>query len=315
MKKCHEIEDLIKKMVSGDMDPGDLEKLKQHTSICSDCADLLKAHQMLTSSSFPLEKPDDSDFSMMRSSVSERIRNKRKDSAIDKLLENLNSIWAFLLRPEMAVAALTLIVGFFLGRFMPSNDESFTEGIIKQISVIANENKHLEDIQNSSYRYSNVSLKEIDSNNISLSFEVSRHVDLVGKKDDPVVKEVLAQTLLNPSAVGTRLKAISYSETILDQKLKEALIFSMHNAPIMAVRLKAMSSLVKYKNDLEVEEAFLKTLREEESVQMRLLAIDYFEKTNFNPDTLRTVLYDLDPAKNRSIMIKANKYIKKQKQQ
>ena len=95
----------------------------------------------------------------------------------------------------------------------------------------------------------------------------------------------------------------------------EALIFSMHNAPIMAVRLKAMSSLVKYKNDLEVEEAFLKTLREEESVQMRLLAIDYFEKTNFNPDTLRTVLYDLDPAKNRSIMIKANKYIKKQKQQ
>ena len=42
--------------------------------------------------------------------------------------------------------------------------------------------------------------------------------------------------------------------TIAKQKIKQALIYSMHNAPIVAVRLKSMEGLMKYKIDPELSE-------------------------------------------------------------
>jgi hypothetical protein len=134
---------------------------------------------------------------------------------------------------------------------------------------------------------------------------------MIGKKDDPLVREVIAQSLINPSNVGTELKAISYTEGMVDQKIKEALIFSMDKAPIMAVRLKAMASLSEYESDQEIQEAFIDVLRKEESVKMRLLAIDYLTANKLTPDTLQRVISESEAPQNPALMIKVNEYIEK----
>jgi hypothetical protein len=214
-------------------------------------------------------------------------------------------------RPELAFAAIALILGFFLGRALPPDENGITGGIIRQINNIAKNNINFMDTQNSAYQFSNVVMEEMDEQNIALSFDVSTHLDVVREKTDPLVKEILAQTLVNPEHVGTRLKAISYSESILDEKIKEALVFSMKNAPLLVVRLKAMSSLMKYENDPEIQDAFVNILLEEKSIKMNLMAIDYLTESNFNADTLKSVLSEIDPRKSTAVFIRAKNYFEK----
>ena len=81
----------------------------------------------------------------------------------------------------------------------------------------------------------------------------------------------------------------------------------MHNAPIAAVRLKSMESLMKYKMDAELQEAFIKILLEEDTIQMNLMAIDYLTKNNYNADSLRTIIDEVNPQKSTAIFIRAKK--------
>jgi hypothetical protein len=247
----------------------------------------------------------------MRTSVSRKIRQQKNSGLNAKLSESLNNIRIFLMKPEMAVAALTLIVGFLLGRALPPDAQGSSLNIIKQINLTASENKQLIDVKNSDFRYSNAIIKEIDAENVSLSFDVKTHVNIVRPKTHPVVREVIAQSLLNPSNTGSELKAISFTENIIDRKIKEALIFSLHNAPMQAVRMKAMSSLIKYKADNDVQDAFIRVLKEEESVQMRLTAIDYLQDTNISPDVLWSAVEHSDNKIYSAVLLKAKKYLEK----
>ena len=201
--------------------------------------------------------------------------------------------------------------GFLLGRALPPDAQGSSLNIIRHINKIASENKQLIDIKNSDFRYSNTIIKEVDAENVALSFDFTTHVKIVRHKTDPVVRDVIAQSLLNPSNTGSELKAISFTENIIDRKIKEALIFSVHNAPMQAVRMKAMSSLMKYKEDPEVKDAFIQVLKEEESVQMRLTAIDYLQGININPDILWSVVEHMDNKLYSAVLIKAKKYLEK----
>ena len=81
----------------------------------------------------------------------------------------------------------------------------------------------------------------------------------------------------------------------------------MHNAPLLAVRLKSMESLVKYKIDPELQEAFIKVLLQEDNMKMNLMAIDYLTKNNFNPDSLKSIIEESAPQKSAAILIRAKK--------
>jgi hypothetical protein len=208
----------------------------------------------------------------------------------------------------MASAALTLIFGFFMGRALPPDSAQLTTNLMDQINILARENKKLEDIKKSPLVWSNVIIKELDNNSLSLSFDVTTHLEMVGKKNSPLVREVIAQTLLNPSNAGSELKAISYTTGVIDSKLKEALIFSMLNTPLLAVRLKAMNSLLGYPNDQEVTNSFFQVLKEEESVKMRLLAIDYLTQKKVPVDTLQKVLSESKVIQSPAVRIKMKTY-------
>ncbi len=308
MNHYRKIKKLIEKLQAGVLDPAGREQLNRYLEQQPDYKDLYLTHELLSKSLVPFPDADAEQFSRMRSEVL-RIIRQNEEKVPGRLQLFIEKIHDYGSRPEMAIAALTLIIGFFLGRALPPDANTFTSDIMEKITVLAEENKKLEDIKKSPYIYSNVSMDEIGTNNISLSFDVTTHLDMVGKKDDPIVREVLAQYLLNPTNVGSKLKTIAYTEGIFDRKIKEALILSMNHAPVFAVRLKAMDRLYEYKNDPQIQDAFLHVLREEESVKMRLLAIDYLTTSQFPADAVQKALSESEISKSPAVLIKAKKYI------
>jgi len=307
MKNCKEYIELFEKLISGNISNEDHSELQKHADSCTECAKLYSTNKMLSQIEKPIEQATENDFNNLRLKVTENIRKQHENSFSAKTKKMIDAIIIYLKKPEYALAAITLIVGFFLGRALPPDENGIASGFLKQISSIAEQNTYLSDTEKSSYRFSNVSLKEIDDNNISMSFDVSTSLDVVREKDDPLVKEVLTQTMMDPENVGSKLKAISYSKSIWDNKIKQALIYSMHNAPMTAVRLKSMEGLLKYKIDPELQEAFTKVLLDEKTIKMNLMAIDYFTKNNYNADSLRSIIEELNPQKSTAIFIRAKK--------
>ena len=309
MNHYREIKKLIEKLQAGVLDQAGREQLNRYLEQHPDYKDLYQIHELLRKSSVPFPDADTEQLSRMRAEVLRIIRQK-EEKVPGRWQLFIEKIRDYGTRPEMAIAALTLIIGFFLGRALPPDTN--TSDIMKKITVLAKENKKLEDIKKSPYLFSNVSMKEVGIDHISLSFDVTTHLDMVGKKDDPLVRDVLAQYLLNPTNVGSELKTIANTEGIVDRKIKEALIFSMNHAPVLAVRLKAMQRLYEYKNDPQTQEAFLKVLGEEESVKMRLLAIDYLTTSQFPAEAVQKALSESEIAKSPAVLIKAKKYTENQ---
>ena len=309
MKNCKEYIEIFEKLISGNICNEDHSELKKHVESCSECAKLYSTNEMLIQMEKPIDHATENDFKNLRLKVTENIRKQHENSFSAKTQKMIEAIIIYLKKPEYALAAITLIVGFFLGRALPPDENGIAGGFLKQISRIAEKNTYLSDTEKSSYRFSNVSLKEMDENKISMSFDVTTSLDVVRKKDDPLVKEVLTQTMMDLGNVGSNLKAISYTESIMDNKIKQALIYSMHNAPMTAVRLKSMEGLLKYKIDPELQEAFTKVLLDEKTIKMNLMAIDYFTKNNYNAESLRSIIEEIDPQKSTAIFIRAKKNI------
>ncbi len=309
MPEKNKTKKLIEKLISGGISEDEYQELKNLVKDFPEYQDIMDTHMILIKAESPFEEPVPEQFTSMRQAVLRSIRNLEMNTRSDRLSNFSDLIRNFVTRPEMAVAALTLILGFFLGRIAPVDQESISTGLMQQISFLAKENANFSDSKNSPYSYSNIEIKEVNSGEVALSFDVSTHLEMVRDKSDPLVREVIAQSLLNPTNLGTELKTISYTENMLDTKIKEALIFSMHKAPILAVRQNAMRNLTKYKQDDEIKNAFLNVLQDEESVRMRLMALDYFNEYKINPDELKPFIEMEELKKSPAVWIKAKKYI------
>jgi hypothetical protein len=300
MNQCTEYEPLVKKLLAGELALHEKEALLSHGRQCKDCRKLIALDASLAG--WELEMPGESDFNDLRLSVLRALPRAESPSR--------PGMWArFMSAPALGlgIAASLLVAGFAIGYYGQPAKESVTNVLLAQIRHEARENKQLADVEASPYTYSNISFKNTGENTVALSFDVTARVDLTAAKDDPLVKETLIQALLNQSPVGTRLKAISFAETLMGPELKEALLFSMLNDPSVAVRLKAQSILAPQKKDPEIQSAFLKVLRQEESVQMRLAALDYLVD-QIKPETLKGVLQELRSEEDAPVRARAALY-------
>jgi hypothetical protein len=300
MNQCTEYEPLVKKLLAGELALHEKEALLGHGRQCKDCRELITLNASLTGCA--LEVPGELDFNDLRLAVLRSLRRRESFAA--------PGIWARLMSAPalgLGIAASLLVAGFAIGYFWQAAKENVTSLLLAQIRREARENKQLADVEASPYTYSNISFKNMGESAVALSFDVTTRLDLTAAKDDPLVKETLIQALLNQSPVGTRLKAISFAENLMGPELKEALLFSMLNDPSVAVRLKAQSILALQKKDPEIQSAFLKVLRQEESVQMRLAALDCLID-QLKPETLKGVIQELRSEADAPIRARAAAY-------
>ena len=311
MKACRRNKRLFIEYISEGISPEREKKFLEHLEECKDCRDAIIIHKKLSDPHVDIPVPDPTVFNKMRSKVIKSIESE-EIGIFESWYSNISEKFInFSYNPIAATVILCLVftIGFLTSWIFINGKEFSKAELVENIKHSALSNSGLREVEDSPYTFSNVRFREVDDKNIALSFNVSTHMDIIRKKDDPVVKEVLAQTLLNSEPLGTRLKSVSISKDIIDPKIKEALIFTLHNDNNLAVRMRAMSALMKYSEDNKIQEAFLQLLKEEESVNMRLLAIEYLAKENIDKQILQNATINLNRNRDTAIKNRINQYL------
>ena len=280
MKSCKEIKPLLEKYIAGEISEEEIFILNEHTAHCGTCRDMVELHNRFNSGELPFPEPDKKLLKLMRHSILNDL-NRKKTTYPERLSLLLKQ---FFTKPALAVSFALLM--FVSGIFIPRLWQNEEQVILGQIKQVAYTNKSFEDVENSPYIFQNVKFKALNNNRIALSFDLLTHIDIIRSKDDPIVKEALAQSLLTSKGIGGRLKAISFTDQVISPKIKEGLIHTMLNDENIAVRLKTIESLRPYKKDKDVQKALLDVLKKEKSVPMRLLAVELLTGVKNEPEAV-----------------------------
>ncbi len=140
----------------------------------------------------------------------------------------------------------------------------------------------------SPFRYSNLRLREAGAGALAVTVDVEAQLDLVRPKNDPLVSDILANSLVSDDSLGTRLKAVRLAGG--SPRLREALASAALGDPEPSVRLKALERLIEEDvTSTETQEVLLAVLSREESVAMRLLALDAIEDDYLGSDLLESL--------------------------
>jgi hypothetical protein len=303
---CRRHQNEIDRLFAGELPDEAHQPLLTHVEGCRDCA----GHYALVEeiAAAPVPDPGDAELSAMRGAVLRTIRSER--AAWWRSVPHAAAI------AMVAGAALLAALGWIAGRSSvsgsaPRSLEAASPDIIlaRQIQRVARGNAMLEDVENSPFRYTNVRMEEAPDGRVRLAFDVSRHLELTLPQSDPLVTEVLVQSVLEAGSVGAQLEAIGRAGNILDPRIRGALVKAMLHDPNLGVRLQAQSRLVEQPGDGEIEAALVSVLENEESVQMRLVAIDYLTRGQIDPNRLRAAVEAGEPEGRGAVRVKAEHYI------
>ena len=140
---------------------------------------------------------------------------------------------------------------------------------------------------------------------------LTTHVQLVESAQSDIAREVLVHALLDPSSIGSRLKAMTYAADAAEPKVVQALILALRHDDNLAVRLEALALLTDHLDAPEVESAVLATLRDDESVQMRLLALDSLAGHSVDRERIRQVIETVERPDDAALLVRLTEYDKR----
>ena len=137
----------------------------------------------------------------------------------------------------------------------------------------------------SPFRYSNLRVRELEDDRLAVSVDVAAELEVVRSRDDALVNDILASSLLSDASLGSRLKAVRHVGS--NPRVQRALMSAALNDPDVSVRLKALERLIEQGASLpETQEVLLSIVAEEESVAMRLMAVEALQDDYLRPDLM-----------------------------
>jgi hypothetical protein len=193
------------------------------------------------------------------------------------------------------------------GRMVParSGGSDSPSLLMSALHVEAAANRGLTDVEDSPFTYSNVSYRRLAGDRVALDFDVTTHLATVESTRSPLVREVLAQSLLNPSSIGERLKAMSFAAGAPSEpKLEQAVLFALRHDESVAVRLAALTVLVNRLDEEDVRSALIATLRDDPSVQIRLAALESLASHRVDHGQLREAIEVRPGPGNEPLMVR-----------
>ena len=298
-------QNLIIKFISNDISESEKKELFIQAESDKEIADMLHMHNQLLNKEVTFDLPDEALLKEMRLNTLNRINfidNQRKNwiSLVKDFILNITQKPVF----TMAFAVLIFLAGLYIGH--PSEEYQLE----KSIYATATQSHDLQSSINTPYIYKNATLKEKPDGQVKVSFDVVQHLEITRTKNDPLVQDVLAQSLINSNSVQQRLRSISNTNVSMHPKIKQALITTMLNDSHPIVRQKSLFSLMKYKNDQDIQDALIQLLKNEESVYMKLAAIDYLSNNDVDLTLLEESINTLDNVENSAVnqKIKQLKY-------
>lgn len=294
MSKCDNFKAIIRNYIAGEIAPSELDSLQKHCLSCADCRALLDLNIEISELGNSIPEPDEMDFQVIRNRVTSQISREQKQQRAGNRLWDLMAPFRFRPVAALSVMVILLITAVFLGRWSSGypiqNDQYNDNMLLNAISRQASTHQGLENYWDAPFSYSNISVRPIAGGRVDLSFDVSRTIRTVTASNSPLARDVLSQAILNLAPLGNRMKAMEVVSSSMDPKLYEIIIFAMHNDPEPAIRMEALSILTKEPCNNHLKEALMTTLRQDNSVQMRLMALRYLAANKVETTTLQRVI-------------------------
>jgi len=251
----------------------DQTELFAHLATCRECRDLMRFHEDLSGAGGEFGEVDSEALTGVRMRVLDEIRST--EVAMPAVAKPV-AFWS-VDRSRLLAAAAALFMaigGFAAGRIAAGVSPTGGDLLVATLEDGAQDHRRLRDVEDSPNIISNVAVRSVGEGRLAMSFDVARHLEIERPIDDPLVNEVLVHAILDQSSMGSRLKAVSMAASAENGKVEEALVFSMLDDPELPVRMRALEILADRPISEGVERGLMKVLRHDESMQMRLLAIE-----------------------------------------
>ncbi len=273
MDDCARLFNQISDLRLGTLDDEDRTELFAHLATCKDCRDLMRFHEDLTMAGDEFGEVNNEALAGVRVRVLDEIRST--EGAVAAVVKPA-AFWTVGRNQLLAAAAMVVLVigGFTIGRMTVGVSPTGGDLLVATLEDGAQDHLRLRDVEDSQNIISNVAVRSVGDGRVAMSFDVARHLEVERPLNDPLVNEVLVHAILDQSSVGSRLKAVSMASNAENGKVEEALVFSMLNDPDLPVRMRALEILAERPTGEGVERGLMQVLRHDESMQMRLLAIE-----------------------------------------
>jgi len=294
MHSCKQIHEIFERYLAGELLPSDKAILDQHLPSCVDCQSLMDIHEELMRIDDHVADPSPEALRAMRSRVLSQISNSNNGDRNSRLNRRFP---AFV--PALAAAAV-LVLGVFLGSWFsrPSSvDDQLLNAITRQASI----ERSLEDSWDAPLFFSNVVVRDWNDTRVSLGFDVCRNVDLTTGLNSPVASDILTHAILNSDSIGGRMRAMEIAALSTDERLTRALVVALQQAPDQTTRISALNALARKSDSEQIQLALLGALRDDDSVQVRLLALEHLVGQAQGLDTLETIIRHGSEATNPAV--------------
>jgi hypothetical protein len=274
MSPCDRFHAAIEQRLAGVTPPEESAALAEHCRTCRDCRLLLAADEELRAAGDAAE-PDLAGLAEVRRAVLRQARQAPTRAA--------RRAWpatGLAAAAALGSAAALVGVGFLAGRYTAVNPPSVASQdapVVRGLVRAAQASQAVRDPLDSPFTFTNVRLAPAPGRDrLHLSFDVAAHLEMDRPLRDPLVAEVVAQTLRTGTAkLGSRLEAVEIAGRLAYPAVRHTLIAALREDPSPAVRAEALSRLSRAVPDRQVRAAVLQALGRESSVEVRLLAIDY----------------------------------------
>lgn len=308
MNTCDRFQKLIEEHLADEISAADREALDAHAASCPECRELLVLHEKLVDLGDEIPMPSEAQFGEMRESVLAVSGARGRDTRASKprgFLVDLAHLWQSYPLPAGLATAAVLIFAVVLGRWSPRGQSLETQLVGDANHWVTTEGESLQDAWNSPYSFRNVAVRPASGDQLSLSFDASRHVEMQVAKNSPLAREVLLHAILEPSSMGSRLSAMNATTQIQDPRLEQALLLTMLNDPDPTARINALEVVAQYPYDDAIQQAYLQSLRQDPDVELRLKVLEQLARQGVATRTIRNAVAGNDPYGSMLLMRQA----------
>lgn len=303
MSHCRRYQEMIEDALAGELSGAELTEVDEHCAGCSECAELWALHRSLQELGDAVPLPEKHDFREMREAVLAATAQPRIEPGF---FADLNRFWRAHPLPAGLATAAVLVCALFVGREF-AREGTLEEELLQQSARwSATRQAGLDELWDTPFSFANVTVRAREQGQLALSFDASRHVDLQVPQDSPLAREVLLHAILDPSSMGSQLRAMEVAAPLGDSRLKEALIVTMLNDSDPTVRLAALGVMSQYPHDQQSQEALLQVLGQDQNVQMRLSALEELARRNVGQETIREAVGENGPEGTMAILRQAS---------
>jgi hypothetical protein len=290
------------------LDDEQQEELFAHLASCPECRDLMRFHEELTGAGNKFDEASGEALAGVRSRVLDEIRSA--DAMVPQVVRP--SVFRAGGRSRLVAAAAAVVLaigGFATGRMVGGPDLTRSDLLVTTLEDGAQNHRRLRDVEDSPNIITNVAVRSIGEGRVAMSFDVARHLEIERSIDDPLVNEVLVHAILDQSSLGSRLKAVSMAAAADNGKVEEALVFSMLDDPELPVRMRALEILAERPVSDNVKQGLMRVLRHDESMQMRLLAIEVLASGDASGQRVLEDFLETDEAVDPAIAERLASYV------